>query len=499
MKKLLLFILLITSTKIDAQNYQCLQAGVKRYFIDSSGYLRGMRIDSVRTQGSNTLYYPFHTLRGRGDVSLGIYPNTIKGSWLGEKAIQDLNGNFMFMNYFNDTVFINTQASIGNNWIFYNDTSSKYYTATLVSMDTMTVLGVIDSIKKITINAYTGTTILNTDPANNFQIILSKDHGFLQIFDLYTFPYDYLDSAGSSTGWDNYLEKIKNLQGSFQANSTFNLVDYHIPTYQELHSNWNVGDIYSYYNLWTTNINTGLVPPNFTNDTIVGKTVFTDSTVFTIHYSYYDNSAIPTGGSVVITTGTGLYCVHNIPHMDTTYMPEEMCCTNWGYYAYHYYYPNDTAFGFESPSYLYKYDNYIFAPLTLLLYDSTEKTGIGPITMNEQDLSIPLTADFHLLRCYRNGQWYNYMGAEDVQKVNFNNNDCIVFPNPANNNLHIQFNKQENCTVSIINMMGQVVLYKNCNATEVVLNTSDISAGMYDIKIQTEKGAVSHQKIVLIH
>ena len=92
MKQLLflLFILFCCTASIQAQNYQCLQNGVKRYFINGNGYLRGIRIDSVKTMGDTTVYYPYHTLRGHyaGTTLL----DSTGGSWLGGKVLQLSDG-----------------------------------------------------------------------------------------------------------------------------------------------------------------------------------------------------------------------------------------------------------------------------------------------------------------------------------------------------------------------------------------------------------------------
>ena len=192
MKKLLLFILILSAYCCDAQHYQCLQSGVKHYFTNGNGYLRGIRIDSVRTMGDTTVYYLFHTPRG-GWGPDGLGSDTMNfdlppGSWLGEKVMQ-LNGNtFLFDNLWGDTVIIQAEANLGSSWLFCRDTSAHYYMATVTSIDTMTFSGVYDTVKTITISAYYDSSILASDSLNGFQIMLSKNHGFVQVFDLYTFP-----------------------------------------------------------------------------------------------------------------------------------------------------------------------------------------------------------------------------------------------------------------------------------------------------------------------
>ncbi|MFI5196347.1 MAG: hypothetical protein ACHQD8_04595, partial [Chitinophagales bacterium] len=250
MKRVLLILILFSAYFSKAQNYQCLQSGVKHYFTNGNGYLRGIRIDSVKTSGSDVIYYPFHTSRGRYPYAAGFNAllDSNGGSWLGKKVIQRNNGTFLFDNLWGDTVIINTQASIGDTWVFCKDTSSLYYYANVLSIDTMTVLGVLDTVKTIIINAYNGTTLITADPVNNFQIVLSKNHGFVHTFDLYTFPYHAPDS-NYARGFDYYLDAlIHNSTAPFiptQSNSTFALVQLTNPTGSQLYD-WNVGDVFEY-------------------------------------------------------------------------------------------------------------------------------------------------------------------------------------------------------------------------------------------------------------
>ena len=151
MKRILLIIIFFGRLGCAGQSYQCLQAGVKHYFINSYGYLRGIRIDSVTTVGSTTVYYPFHTPRSHMPYTAPV--DTTGSSWLGKRVLQLTDGTFLFDNMWHDTVVIKTQAHTGDSWTFYDDTTTRYYTASVISEDTMTFIGISDSIKIIKINA----------------------------------------------------------------------------------------------------------------------------------------------------------------------------------------------------------------------------------------------------------------------------------------------------------------------------------------------------------
>lgn len=189
MKTLYSFLFFLCSFSAFSQNYNCFLPGQKNYFISGNNYVRGIRIDSVRRSGSDIIYFPYRTLRGiYGPFSTSL--DTFGSSWVGKKVVQKPDGTFIFNNLW-DTVFIKTQSHTGDSWIFYNDTSVFSYIATVTSEDTMTILGILDSVKTITITADSAGIYHPIDPVNNFQIILSKNQGFMQIFDLFTFPYHY--------------------------------------------------------------------------------------------------------------------------------------------------------------------------------------------------------------------------------------------------------------------------------------------------------------------
>ena len=249
MKAILLSIILCICTDAsDAQNWQCIEPGVKQYFINNNGYLRGIRVDSV-TIGDTTVYYPSHTPRGPYyGTSVPPVLDSNGGSWVGKKVIQLSDGSFIFDSYWNNSVMIKTHAYVGDSWVFYSDSSSLYYQANVISIDTMTVLSFTDSVKKILVTAYTGSTPVHSDPVDSFQIILSKNNGFVQAFDLYTFPYHKPDSLFRA-GLDYFLDRsnmpyddIGAVYTPSKAYSIFRLTNFINPTQEQLY-NWGVGDI----------------------------------------------------------------------------------------------------------------------------------------------------------------------------------------------------------------------------------------------------------------
>jgi len=338
MKKVLLLAFLLAVYCCNAQNYQCLQAGVKPYYTNGNGYLRSMRIDSITASGTDTIYYPYHTPRGGYSML-----DSNGGSWLGKNVIKQATGRFLFDDIWNDTVVINTQASLGSTWTFFEDTTLVSYKATVTAIDTMTILGTVDSIKKITIEADTNGVINPSDPVNTFEIILSKNNGFVQVFDLYTFPYHIPGNINwGMQGYDYYFDLVT---GSLPcicdgplpfnyvttANSIFHVVSLHNPTKMELY-NFSVGEItefqdhqsYPEADIYKTTL-----------DTILSRTSAVTSVTYTLaeHISDSTISTIPGGSSSSNTLDTVSGFADTTRLLNLTILPEEWKAP----YFYHYF------------------------------------------------------------------------------------------------------------------------------------------------------------------
>lgn len=77
-----------------------------------------------------------------------------------------------------------------------------------------------------------------------------------------------------------------------------------------------------------------------------------------------------------------------------------------------------------------------------------------------------------------------------------------LYPNPASENVNISFTSSEmaNATLTVCNLMGQVVYSENIAVSEgsnlVCVNTKAFSAGVYTVNIRTNKGT-STQKLIV--
>jgi hypothetical protein len=498
MKKVLPVVLLLSTFFCNAQNYQCLQSGVKHYFTNGNGYLRGIRIDSVKTFPDSTVYYPYHTPRGYYTSSAILDSNG--GSWLGTRSVELNDGTFLFDNLWKDTVTIKTNAHLGDSWVFYNDTTSLFYRADLVSVDTMTVLGSIDSIKTILITARNPSGVVITDPVDSFRIILSKNNGFVRIFDLYTFPYHAPDSI-YRPGLDYYLDYLLYPSGlaPTDVTSIFSLIQLVNPTKAELYQ-WNVGDVYEYSdcNEFFEHYGTVCNPvEHYYLDTITAVTATTTGVNYT--YSGWASRytapwpvspvTFPLGPFIYTTTRSGGVLNYDSTLLiDTVYMPEE-----YGHGAQYSYIPNDSSYCIVNTLYsiLGAGPGYITGAMYIpmfeyfpgptryksplgLLYGFSAGAGTSGFLVQEQKLIY-----------YERGG--SPCGAIAIPPTAVNDMTAIgssvtISPNPVQNELTIT-SPERITNVVINNLVGQTVYTHSFNSEQLQIDVADFPVGVYFIKI----------------
>ena len=501
MKKAIFFFTILFTTCIsDAQNWQCLQ-NAKHYFTNANGYLKGISIDSVVTTPDATIFYPYHTWRGNYLV-YGSYLDSNGGSWLGKKVLQLADGTFLFDNLWQDTVVIKTHAHTGDSWVFYNDTTSGYYLATLVSEDTATILGSFDSVKTIKINAYNASGLVAADPVNDLRISLSKNNGFVNIVDLYTFPYHKPDTTWGA-GIDYYLDFVSS-NGYYvphpptTATLLFSLIRLNNPTYEQLY-NWSAGDVFE--DRVFENISDGLYPYEYHFDSITAKTVLPGSVQYSftgweaiMHYPYplmvVPDMINPDVAYPYDTTSiTGTFTISNALLVDTTLMPEQRD-QPW----VEYYYRSDTSYCLLS-------DSYVFIGSGMGTGHYSPPFEGSPVSiMYKADLGLvhyhwdifggspPEDYDTTLLYYRKSGTTcgtyvtpgpiYDHTGIAELGS----SSQIQVYPNPATTALTIS-SPQTIITISITNLLGQMVYAHQYSSEKVEVDVSGLPSAVYFIKI----------------
>lgn len=210
MKRFTVILLLTLSMQSQAQDWQSVQLYDTTLFhtvasgVDShwNNYLRGISTDSVNINFSFTKLHFYPSLRPDKN---GLYDSTTKDTWLGPHLTRLPNGDEIFFNVNRDTLLIKTKAVLNDTWTFCSDSTGLRYEATVSSLGTQIVDGILDSTKTIDLQAYQGATPVSS-ALNSLKIILSKNHGFLEIFEFYSFPYQ--ETAIGTTPLNNWPQAI---------------------------------------------------------------------------------------------------------------------------------------------------------------------------------------------------------------------------------------------------------------------------------------------------
>jgi hypothetical protein len=474
-----LLILLSTMLTAVAQNYQCVQPGKKRYFINDSYYLRGIRIDSVKTIGTTQYLYPFQSFRGMEEL------DTNGGSWLGKVITVQNDGITYFDNHWGDTTFIHTQAALHDSWLFYTDTTDVYYTATITAIDTATIEGVIDSVKEITLSCYNSSGLLATDKLHGAQLLLSKAHGLAQAFDFYIFPM-HEPGKPYQRGFDYTLDKSTSYMSNKNA-VLFRLCDFDNPLMTDFYD-YNPGDrfVHQYY--------LGGYPYTTMFD-VREKQVMADSIVYG-GYSYSQRYVPVQGYGYQTSCVYSNIVAHGTTFLDTSLMPEE-----WGTRDFYYYNPADTTYCRTGGLYT-THANFILYPdnqvniFEPIGHQYSYKKGLGVTWHHYQNGSGPINYTEPLTAFAKAGE--PQCGPAAVLSVDATKSSAAfrVYPNPANDVLHVEATA---VSAQLYDALGRQVGTWALQGDKHTLHTGHLPAGYYVLKIQDANCKTFHQPVNIIH
>jgi hypothetical protein len=485
MKKVFSLLLLFYYSFAYAQNYECVHRGQKKFFTNESGYLRGIRFDSVVVSGTDTIYYPYKTKRNFAPSS-----DSTNGSWVGSKIIQQPDGTFLFNTFFKDTVVIKTQANVGESWVFYNDHTPDRYIATVESVEIRTFLGITDSVKIIKISAYNNVGIDTIDFRSKLKIKISKTYGFITLIDLYMYPYHkpynplmsgaywqdlYLAGTTGSTTYDHNANK-----------TTFNISDFRSPTEIELYD-FQINDVFSSKKT-NYRTSTGVGRQYVSIDTILGITTISP---YLKRYNVRSSSAseniipFPAPSPVDYSTHNHILEYDTSSIMNIKGVPEEL--HNWD--TSYFYLPQDTTLCYTSPLYIVK---------QIRLFETCDyhyyyKMGFGEI--KSQNFTPP-NSSFLEIGC---GEvtWYEttyaiksgiecgyrtWLYPSSINQIQLEKATTIIFPNPASDIINISSSEVIQ-TLTIYDIMGRVIITTTFNNKNVTLPIAMLSSGIYILKI----------------
>lgn len=460
MKKFLFTLLALLPFLCRAQNYNCFQYGQQQYFTNNTHYLRCISIDSIQTSATDTAYYPYKT----------FYPlcsTCTTGSWIGSKVTKKDDGTFLFRTYLNDTVMIRSQALPGDSWTLYNDTSSKYYIASVVSVDTMTFAGIFDSVKRIKINAYIAGTPALSDACDNLEFHLSKDHGFVRIFSVSFFPHIFADVDPFSTPGGK---------------GVFSRIEYHNPTKLEVFQ-YSPGDVIESTRYYDPNPNSSSY--NNIYDSIIAKdsldTYHTKYTICSWNFAHYEHYYF--GSPTYISNNYSIDTIYLIA--DTALlMPQTLPETRFesAFPLCFHYNPKDTTRCITSAFYSARqYIDFEGCPSGMDF-----KAGIGQTYYESRafwggNLGFCAGTSKFIKGTVKNGiSCYNPIKPTNVKNIP-DLKDLAISPNPTTGIFTITA-PASITSVTIYNLLGQLVFSGEYDKQQVQVDISTLPSGVYLLK-----------------
>ena len=110
-----------------------------------------------------------------------------------------------------------------------------------------------------------------------------------------------------------------------------------------------------------------------------------------------------------------------------------------------------------------------------------------------------LTVTCHCIPAYENSEWHDYFTTiiEDCNPVpELDGSIVTVYPNPTNGTLKIEAENIE--AISVYNLLGEKLFEASASGNSFEYDFSPYEAGIYLVKIQTDKGIVT-QRVVVNH
>jgi hypothetical protein len=87
-----------------------------------------------------------------------------------------------------------------------------------------------------------------------------------------------------------------------------------------------------------------------------------------------------------------------------------------------------------------------------------------------------------------------------IQQVSLNDVSAKIFPNPANTELNIKMdNNNNNISVIIMDMLGRIVANKNSNNGTIVIATQNVPSGLYLVNIKDAEGNELNTQVSIQH
>ncbi|MEI7723779.1 MAG: T9SS type A sorting domain-containing protein [Bacteroidota bacterium] len=487
MKKIIFTILFLAPILLHAQNYTNIcSAGPAFYKKMNTTTLKTFKTTSYTLPGgTDTIFYSFPTLRD----TVADCKDTTKGSILGRKVYRQTSSwMFYFFNKNKDTIYIYAKAQLDDKWRFAKLTSGTYLEARVSSIGPDSVMGVIDDVMRIELQARRNDGLAISSPWNGKYLKLSKHYGLTRTFDMNLVPFDTTNYT--------MVGKLKPVIG---------IQDF---GWKEVYS-FNIGDALHYSGY--TNSSTG--GPNTTwkeIQTVFSKTTYGANIDSVIYKFDRCRSTITNPGNnhVYIHDTIVTKYKFNVMLLDSTILrfPDQFVRQN--VYASQFErfmkaYNNRQTKKVTEDKYRFMNSCWIIPTGSVTLYRSYSE-GLGLTEYYRDDQS---TQEFYRLVYFKKGSetWGAAVGTQcspvlDVNEQTLASTPQVrIIPNPMQNQAQVVVegvNVNDNIAFILYNMVGKEVYRMKVNSNTMMLERNNLPAGLY-VYMLTGKDLMVKGKIMI--
>lgn len=479
-----LILVLISIISTFGQDYQTISSNRIAFFDNEYNNIKCIRIDSLKHQ-TDSVFFPFAAIQ---QLDYDCFSPFV-ASWIGKSVTIKDNGLNEFINKMGDTISVKTNAKIGDKWFAYAIQDSLSIEATILSHDTLTFLGITDSVKTIGFQAYDkGMNQLDLE-INDMNLQISKSHGFVTIFNFYLFPNFQVDypyerfEEYSLIGLSNPKIGVDNLTwfevNDFQVGDELNVLDESSCWYGDGYGSATTNKaIYKY--LERIDYSDSIFYRYSRKQSIY--TTWTDSSDF----KYYDDT---------LTTTIK-------PDSLFDKLPGEPVVNE--YETYNYYMTNESPLSKTNPS---VYETFVFSGDTcwhMIIAD-----GCFPADKYIKGLGGPYYSCTHAfclggaerkLVYYKKGgvSWGNPIIVTGISHVSTVKN-ITIYPNPAKNHVNITFSNSnyQDLHISIYDIQGKLQKTRSLESNNSMISISDLNSGIYILKIADNENVLKMDRLII--
>lgn len=472
--------------KTNAQNYQTIDPTKINYFADSYNDISVVRIDSI----SNTPFvqlFPFKTIESIG--SNGCVSPFIS-SWIGRQINILPNGINQFVNRNNELININTMTKSQESWIAYASEDSAYVIATITSHQLETFLGITDSVKTISFQAYNKIQTPINSSINSYNIKLSKNYGLIETVNFHYFPD--LEAYFPFNGLNHFKLFGQDLLNFEDINFTwFDVYDFNLG--DELHIVASEND--QYRAITENEIRTYLTRNNY-SDSIVYEYASQKQVIID---TIFPNRST----SITYINDTLIEVIKQ--NLDFNKMPTEPIFHDnmVGFYGMNF----DDDFVYKSypdPNWEFWIDNPSDSCWNSSIFDGCIDFGnfIKGLGGRYFDCDVwTIEKSSRQLVYYKKDTitWGDPLDLTTIKESRFNSLEVIVFPNPAADKLQLQFGKTPNGLLifELYNIVGEMISSTTISSIKQTVDISILTAGVYVYQLKQNNIPVQMDKIII--